>query len=179
MLPAPDGIAQASAAAGADPVIRRFQMTGSRTWTRKWAGVVHDALDMQRARLQPSDVMLVVVGYDPKRRTPSGVDEIAYEWAMCQKAAADPRLARVEVETHPADWRAHPRTGGHIRNDAMLDRVRRGDVILAFCLDESPGTVSCIEKARRRRLNMIAWFAYSPEGEPADPDHEQLAIGPE
>lgn len=165
-------------------MIRRIQVTGSREWPDDepaWAAVVTDALDYQRGRLAPGDVMLAVVGYDPVRCYPPGVDRIVYDWAVHHRMVADRHRAAVDVETHPANWRAYGRAAGQLRNGDMLDvleeRLQPGDLIMAWCRDNSPGTTGLIGKAQRRHLNLQAWFCYSERMPPAGPAHEQLQLG--
>lgn len=162
---------------------RRVLVTGSRGW--RWPGTISEALDEQHAVLPPAATMTVVVGYDPQRRRPRGTDRHAYEWAHHHELFPRPQRAQVVVETHPADWgmcgvgcmigdQAHRRAAaraeqqgrepwcpraGHRRNQQMVDS--RPDVVLAFCLDDSPGTIDCIERARRARLPVLARFFYS------------------
>src|SRR5947208_6164229 len=92
----------------------RVLVSGSRTWP--WPGIVDGALAEQRARLGPGDVMVVVVGYDPDRRYPPGVDEFAYTWATQHRDNPNPALAAVAVESHPADWKTHSKAAGGRRN---------------------------------------------------------------
>lgn len=158
---------------------RRALVTGSRSWP--WPRIVHRGLDEQRALLPPDGLLTVVVGFDPDRGTPAGVDRFAYEWALHHQRTPDPALCAVIPETHPADWdtcgpgcvlgdAAHRRAttegrlrycprAGHRRNQEMVDAG--ADVVLAFVLDDSPGATDCLGRARRARLNHIARHAYT------------------
>jgi hypothetical protein len=165
--------------------IRRVLVTGSRCWP--WPGTVCDALTDQRARLGAGDTLIVVVGFDPKRHTPRGVDRFAYEWAHHHEVLpAAEGQACVVAEPHPADWdscgpgcvlgdTAHRRAAaraaklgrpvwcpraGRRRNGEMV--AAGADVALAFCLDDSPGTLDCMGRAKAARIPMITWQFYSP-----------------
>lgn len=160
--------------------VRRVLVTGSRNWP--WPATVTAALDAQRARLRAGDVLVVVVGYDPGRDYPPGVDRIAYRWARHHQRNPAAGLAAVAVEPHPADWQTcapdcNPRDHGHRlatrggklthcptagfrRNGEMVDSG--ADVALAFCLDDSHGTLDCLGRIRAARMNVAAQFAYTP-----------------
>jgi hypothetical protein len=124
--------------------------------------------------LQPGDTLLVVVGYDPERRYPPGVDRFAYEWASRRRDNPRPDKAAVDVEPHPADWRAHPHSAGHLRNSEMV--ILGAEVALVFCLDDSSGTTDCLIKIQTAKINHIAWRVYSPQAEPRDVPVQQ-ALG--
>lgn len=56
----------------------------------------------------------------------------------------------LNVRVYPADWEAHGKKAGHVRNDEMLNQ--NPDLVLAFWNGTSPGTGSMIEKAERRGI---------------------------
>lgn len=71
-----------------------------------------------------------------------------------------------EVHPMPALWETHGRRAGHIRNDAMLDRLeheleREGNegLVCAFHDGISPGTASMIAKTRLRCIPMEVYDA--------------------
>lgn len=127
---------------GADrPPRRRRQMDsylvlvcGSRIWTDK------HAVDERIAALP--EYAHVLVGYDPEKRTPRGVDRYAYH------AARDRGL---RVTPYPADWSSPAGRGaGFIRNLAMLDRGP--SLVIAFQHSASRGTQHTIDNARKRGI---------------------------
>lgn len=79
-------------------------ITGSRTW--KDPAPIASAISDHLGDLPVGGTLTVVVGYDPKRRQPPGVDEIAYDY--CVSIAEDAWCVgrAVVVETYPADWQA-------------------------------------------------------------------------
>ncbi len=106
----------------------RILITGSRNWTdeKTVAKALHDA----------------TVGHDPANVTVvhgacrTGADRIAAE------AAA---LFGFKLEAHPANWNAHGRAAGPIRNNAMI--ALGADICLAFPLGESKGTRGSMKRA--------------------------------
>jgi hypothetical protein len=84
---------------------------------------------------------LVVVGYDPEKETPRGVDRIVYEEA---------RQMGLETETHPAEWSKYGKPAGYIRNSAMASLG--ADLCVAFWLNKSFGTKHMIDEARRHGI---------------------------
>jgi hypothetical protein len=54
------------------------------------------------------------------------------------------------VDRFPADWRAHGKAAGYIRNLAMLDT--QPDLVLAFQRNGSRGTQHTIDEARKRGI---------------------------
>lgn len=64
-------------------------------------------------------------------------------------AMAD-RMARGEhmaVEVYPADWKAHGKAAGPIRNQKMLDEGKP-DLVLAFPTPKSRGTWDMVRRAK-------------------------------
>ena len=57
------------------------------------------------------------------------------------------RQTGMPVERHPANWRAHGRLAGPVRNRAMV--AAGADLCLAFPLGESKGTRGCMREAAR------------------------------
>lgn len=115
---------------------RRILVTGSRHWLDREA-VYHNLF---RERITTVGLgcrgMIVVHG-----ACPTGADAIADLWcAACQATAG------VQVERHPADWKTHGKAAGMIRNQKMVDLG--ADMVLAFPMPDSRGTVDCMERAR-------------------------------
>lgn len=54
------------------------------------------------------------------------------------------------VRAFPADWAAHGKKAGILRNLQMLDE--RPDLVIAFQIDGSRGTQHTIDEARRRGI---------------------------
>ena len=73
-----------------------------------------------------------------------GADSIADAWA---------RRHGVPVLAIPADWARHGKAAGAIRNGALLDE--QPDLVLAFLLPQSRGTIEAVAEAQRRRIPTI------------------------
>lgn len=73
-----------------------------------------------------------------------GADTLASEWAKSR---------RVSVDAHPADWEAHGRGAGHMRNQAMLDAVPRVDALMAF--PGGRGTADMVARAERAGVRVV------------------------
>jgi hypothetical protein len=71
-----------------------------------------------------------------------GVDRYGEEWAANHD---------VPVDEYPADWGAHGRSAGHIRNREMADNA---DALIAIWDGESRGTRNMIETAKRLGLRV-------------------------
>lgn len=72
-----------------------------------------------------------------------GADAIARAW--CKHVG-------VECKTFEANWRAHGRRAGVIRNELMLNSYPQAHV-LAFPLT-GPGTWDCIRRANAKRMSI-------------------------
>jgi hypothetical protein len=68
-----------------------------------------------------------------------GADTFAGEWA---------KERGVPVKEVPANWNAHGKSAGYIRNEEMLAMLRKGDVVIGFPKGTSPGTHMMIRLAR-------------------------------
>lgn len=110
---------------------------GSRKW-RDWTPI-----ERELRELPPGTI--IVHGDAP------GADNIADKIA---------RALGFEVRPYPADWDAHPRAAGPIRNSRMLKEEHLPDepidLVLAFAKDfsrsASPGTNDMMDKARAARI---------------------------
>lgn len=110
----------------------RILVTGSRHGqpyqTIKWA-ILDAAAQFATVGASPADIV-VVHGGAP------GVDSIAGEVA---------RVAGFGVEVHRADWRAHGKAAGPIRNQLLVELG--ADIALAFpASGASPGTRDCVRR---------------------------------
>lgn len=132
----------------------RLLVTGPRTWT-DLPTVQYALLD---ARDQPPQhaaggPMVLVHGDCPK-----GLDRMA---------AGVARQWRWEVEPHPADWEAHGKAAGFVRNAKMVDLG--ADLCLAFamacmdarCTQPAPhlthGTADCATRAKAAQIP-VRWY---------------------
>jgi hypothetical protein len=113
----------------------RVVVTGSRGWTDR--GRIAERLAQVDLALPPhSDAPVIVVGYNPEKDSPKGVDRIAYQEAQ--------KLGLI-VEPHPARWDEHGKRAGFIRNEEM---ARAGaDLCIAFWDGRSTGTLDMIVRA--------------------------------
>ncbi len=117
----------------------RVIVTGSRKWTN--AGAMEFALIDATAGADPKEPFTVVHG-----ACPTGADAIADDLAT--------RLG-VIVERHPADWAAHGRKAGPIRNAEMIKAG--ADLVLAFPLPGGRGTQHAIRLAREAGIPVKVW----------------------
>jgi hypothetical protein len=121
----------------------RCLVTGSRTWSDKTA--VARALGEVLGEHAP----LIVVHGDA-----TGADHLAHCWVRAMARYGHP----VSEERHPADWAAHGRSAGHIRNAEM---VKAGAHLVVAFVDsctlpgcagrprhDSHGTSHCLGAAR-------------------------------
>jgi hypothetical protein len=121
-------------------------VTGSRNWTD--TVTVHEALEHTLRKHSP---LKLVHG------AAHGLDTIAGEWGEDQ--------SEVVVVAVPADWKKHGRAAGPIRNDLMLD-LYSPDMVLAFPLPGSKGTLHAMEAALKRGVMVVnLGFISISEGE--------------
>lgn len=78
-----------------------------------------------------------------------GADSLAGQWAWNRG---------VDVEPYPADWKAHGRAAGPIRNARMLAEGRP-DAVVAFP-SKGPGTRDMVGRAEAAGLKV--WRPYGP-----------------
>ncbi|MEV8634374.1 hypothetical protein AB0395_22230 [Streptosporangium sp. NPDC051023] len=162
--------------------IRRIAVSGSSTWPMRlpgWREIVTDALDDQLRRLTAGDTLIIRHGDASK-----GVDRIASQWVEANLKVAFLAGITLAEETVPADWEhcaptcrpEHRRvnakgirgagktfcpSAGHRRNpDIPTHPDYPVDLLLAFCLNNSPGTSKTVEYARRAEVNHRTWHAY-------------------
>lgn len=118
----------------------RVIMCGSRDWDDR------EAVISVISGLPPNTT--IVVGYNPKKKTPRGADRIIYEEGN--------RLG-YKVETHPADWDKYKKGAGHIRNNKM---ARLGALrCTAFWDGASTGTKDMMDRAQLYNIpvEVIPW----------------------
>lgn len=120
----------------------RILVTGSREWDD--TQTIHAALQKQ---LDDNGEITVVHG------GAKGADQIAGAWA---RQAIDNDLP-VRLEVFPADWDAHGRKAGIVRNMAML--ATKPDLVLAFPKGDSRGTRHCVLAAERASIPVIRFEA--------------------
>lgn len=72
-----------------------------------------------------------------------GVDSLADAWAKRQK---------IPVEVFPADWDAHGRAAGPLRNQRMLDEGKP-DIVVAF--PGGRGTADMLRRARKSEAIIV------------------------
>lgn len=107
----------------------RILITGSRKWTDRHTVEVAIRREIISRRWSIPDVVVVHGGA-------SGADACAHVSAVTMG---------LQVEEHPADWKAEGRAAGPLRNQRMVDLG--ADVCLAFPLFDSRGTYDCIRRA--------------------------------
>lgn len=76
-----------------------------------------------------------------------GADKLAEEWMHRQFPVLDG-----EIERFPADWTAHGRAAGPIRNQRMLDEGNP-DLVVAF--PGGKGTADMVRRARKAGVEVI------------------------
>jgi hypothetical protein len=122
----------------------RVLVTGSRDWNDVKA--VHSALHQVEAE-HPGQPLVVVHG------SARGADALAAQWATRQRAFGRP----VCQEEHRADWNAHGRAAGPIRNQHMVGYG--ATVCLAFIKDGSRGASDCTRRAEAAGIPVRRWTA--------------------
>lgn len=75
---------------------------------------------------------------------------------MAKDAARSLGLDYVE---HGANWIRHPKAAGPIRNRKMLDRNPDIELVIAFPLPQSKGTIDMIDEARKRGIEVEVYEA--------------------
>lgn len=75
-----------------------------------------------------------------------GVDTLGEVWALKHN---------VPVEVFPADWTAHGRSAGPIRNRQMAEYA---DALIAIWDGESKGTANMIQQARKNKLDVFIYL---------------------
>lgn len=114
----------------------RVIVAGSRGFTDY--AYLEDLLDLTFSLNNYPDISIV-------SGTARGVDRLGEEYAENRG---------YPVVRYPADWEAHGRAAGHIRNRLMADNA---EVLVAFWDEKSRGTEGMIKAARERNLDVFVY----------------------
>lgn len=117
---------------------RRVIITGSRDLRE--AKEVYDALYAEK-NLAGGAFNLTVIHGD----CPTGADRYAHKWCSW--------FPQVVEEKYPADWDAHGKAAGPIRNKVMVDLG--ADVVRAFPRGEARGTMNCVGYAKEAKIPVL------------------------
>jgi predicted Rossmann-fold nucleotide-binding protein len=81
----------------------------------------------------------------------NGADALAREWCMRARRSKELRgyLELIEV---PADWKAHGKAAGPMRNEAMIEH-HKPDLVVAF--PGGKGTADCVARARKAGIEVM------------------------
>lgn len=112
----------------------RILITGSRDWTDEKA--IFNAITEE---VFGKDVTQITLIHGAARGADSIADKVA-------------RFYNLHVEVYPADWQAHGKAAGPIRNQQMIDLG--ADVCLAFPKGESRGTRHCMKQAKKAGITV-------------------------
>jgi YspA, cpYpsA-related SLOG family len=110
-------------------------VTGSRSWHDR------EPITNRLALLPGTDETVIVVGYNPVKDSPPGVDRIAYQEAQ--------KLGLL-LEPYPADWDRHGKRAGVIRNEEMA--TSGADLCIAFWDGRSVGTLDMMTRAVHHQI---------------------------
>lgn len=109
----------------------RLLVCGSRGWTDR------EAIYAKLSSVHMREHVTVLIHGDCE----TGADRMATDWASLQRIP--------KQECYHADWRAHGRAAGPLRNEFML-RESKPDRAIAFrCDGRSPGTDDMIRRLRK------------------------------
>lgn len=103
-----------------------------------FAGCRHINIPADLIERYGADATEVLVG-----DCPTGVDACVLSWAL-ERKHAQALSEFTPIELYHADWDAHGKGAGHIRNHQM---VRDAEALVAFWDGKSPGTLSAIRYA--------------------------------
>jgi alkylation response protein AidB-like acyl-CoA dehydrogenase len=118
----------------------RVIVCGSRTWSDR-KRITDRLFDLG---LETENLgCTIVVGYNPEKDTPKGVDRLAYQEA--QKIG-------LLTETHPAKWEEFGKAAGFIRNEEMA--AAGAALCIAFWDQKSNGTKDMMERARKHGITV-------------------------
>lgn len=118
----------------------RILITGSRTWTNR--NLIGMELIQAAVELAGAYAPIILVSGACPRGADRIAEELAEGWGWT-------------VERHPADWTAHGKAAGFIRNQQMVDLG--ADMCLAFVRDGSRGATHCGQAAERAGIP-TRWF---------------------
>lgn len=126
----------------------KIVVTGSRGWTD--ANEIRMALRYVRECARMTDDPHVLLVHGGAR----GADMMAENIAM--------ELGGFSVKKVPALWEKYGKSAGYRRNVQMLDDYEP-EIVLAFCLDGSAGTMHTVNAARSRRIPVNLYERWTPE----------------
>ncbi|ANA87300.1 DprA-like DNA processing chain A [Gordonia phage Kampe] len=116
--------------------MKKILVTGSRNWTSSTLiySAITDCIDVSK----PLDY-LIIEGENPR-----GADIIArgIAWGL-----------GIPVLGVRAEWEKYGNRAGMIRNLAMIEM--KPDIVLAFPLEDSRGTIHCMNAARKAGIQVI------------------------
>lgn len=92
----------------------------------------------------PYDNPTIIIGYDPDKDYPSGLDKIAYKYA---------KDSGWEVLNYPYHYHLG-KAGGGSRNQQMLDEGKP-DIVLAFPTPNSKGTWDMVRRAKKAGVKVL------------------------
>lgn len=124
------------------------------TGSRKWRDEAIIKNTLMRLLTQSDEQITIVVGFDPVKKTPKGVDKIVYKWG---------NALGFKVITEPADWEngrvidigyRHVNLAGFDRNELMLDKYKPNLVLAFRAQGVSNGTDHCVKEAHRRNISV-------------------------
>lgn len=184
-------------AAHRPPIIRRIALSGSQSWPVKWRGVIWGDLDKHLSRLAPGDTLVLRHGnarrgadyaahlwFEDRKGGPHGVimieERVDADWDHCvEEPYKDVRGQTVRAcpPDHRKPVKGTDRTrcpsAGHRRNpDVPAHPDYPVNLFLAYCLDDSSGTMGTVGYAKRWRVNYSLHAAYTPRAETATPERD-------
>lgn len=185
-------------AAHRPPITRRIALSGSQTWPVKWRGAIWRDLDGQLARLAPGDTFYLRHGnarrgadyaahlwFEDRKGGPHGVimveERVDADWmgSCVEEPYTDVRgqMVRACPPGHRKPVKGSDKTkcpsAGHRRNpDVVAHPDYPVNLFLAYCLDDSSGTMGTVGHAKRYRVNYSLHAAYSPRPEAAAPERD-------
>ena len=113
----------------------RLIITGSRDWVDR--PTIEQQITLATLGHYPDEVVIV-------HGNARGADTIAAAIATERGMVSEP---------HPADWRAHGKAAGPIRNAEMV--ACGADAALAFPIGPSPGTRGCIDLITAAKIPLV------------------------
>lgn len=123
------------------PETYRVLVTGSRDWDDDTT--IGEALSEVIRPVWHDRAVVIVHG-----ACPSGVDQLAHEWA---------EVFGAPVERHPANWKINGKRAGFIRNQHMVNLG--ADVCLAFIRNGSRGASHTAALAEQAGIPTRRWTA--------------------
>lgn len=123
----------------------RVLVTGSRNW------VDRDAIKEEMVKLWAKNGGLPMTLVSGAQRSWDRMAQVFYGADYLAEQVAED--LGWEIEHYPADWDAHGRAAGPIRNAQMVSKG--ADVCLAFPMTGSRGTIDCMRRAKVARIPVI------------------------